>query len=917
MKPLKLTLQNFTCFREHTEVDFSELSLYAIQGQTGSGKSSLLDAICFALYGETPRLGAKGLDALISQGAQSLSVRFEFEVGQERFEVARSKGRKASESETRLSRIQDGKAVTAVEGNKKKDIQSEIEKVVGLSFDSFTRAILLPQGQFDRFLKGNSREKQELLGKLIGLDRFTRMQKVASEKARSARTQHDLLQHRLDTEFAEVTDERLKELATQLDTTLHTLQEQEQQQTQLSEALVVQEELAALHQQETRHQRDMQTLLSSQPAMEKLEQQVQAALEVAGVLTLIRTTTSLQEKWQQAKLNHQKSQQAHQQATLKLQEAEKAYQQARGQALQVPELESQMSALQDAQGLYARLKQLGGQLKASPVVLPWSEDAYAQARNMVELKAQLEAEALQIGQEQQRIQQQKQQLLKEQKEQQRLRDLMEQLIPQGKEARTEVERLKTLLETSRVQHQALHLKAHLKVGEPCPVCEQQVRSLPVHVPQDITALEKQVKQAEKHLETIVENYQNAKNQLHAVTARMQQGQEFLTERETELKKRQQGFQAKQGGLTTSDPQQQMQALLSGLAQTILQKSGGDDPEKRFKALQQEKARFQQMEQNSYRLLSAAESQTSALKAQLDLQSQQVTEREQEWQEAHRGLQEALSTLAMTQEEALACAMTPEQMQEARQKVQQWRTRLAGVQAQLQEVQEKKAGREYQPELHLQQKSALQTLTVSLKGLSVQVGQLQSQQSHLKEKLDLKRTLVKEAALHQKTLNTWDALAKNLQLDRFPKFLLEEVEEQLLIGAGALLTDISDGRYALHLQDGEYVVSDHWNAGETRPIRTLSGGETFLASLSLAIALSDYLAGNKLLGALFLDEGFGTLDPQALDAVARALEKLQISGRMVGVITHVPALAARLPARVLVEKRMSGSFVRIDSEEISA
>ncbi len=146
------------------------------------------------------------------------------------------------------------------------------------------------------------------------------------------------------------------------------------------------------------------------------------------------------------------------------------------------------------------------------------------------------------------------------------------------------------------------------------------------------------------------------------------------------------------------------------------------------------------------------------------------------------------------------------------------------------------------------------------------------------------------------------------MSAFQQYLLQEVESRLLSGAGQLLLEISDGRYRLRLQDGEYAVEDLWNAGETRAVRTLSGGETFLASLSLAIALSDYLAGNQILGALFLDEGFGTLDPQALEAVAGALENLRTGGRMVGVITHIESLSERLPHHLLVTKSAAGSSV---------
>jgi exonuclease SbcC len=130
--------------------------------------------------------------------------------------------------------------------------------------------------------------------------------------------------------------------------------------------------------------------------------------------------------------------------------------------------------------------------------------------------------------------------------------------------------------------------------------------------------------------------------------------------------------------------------------------------------------------------------------------------------------------------------------------------------------------------------------------------------------------------------------------------------QLVAGATERLRDLSSGQYSLTYEGGEFVVVDHRNADQTRPARTLSGGETFLASLSLALALADRLAsfaGQRTvrLDALFLDEGFGTLDADTLDVVASAIEDLGARGRMVGLISHVPELAERVPVRYEVRK----------------
>ena len=160
----------------------------------------------------------------------------------------------------------------------------------------------------------------------------------------------------------------------------------------------------------------------------------------------------------------------------------------------------------------------------------------------------------------------------------------------------------------------------------------------------------------------------------------------------------------------------------------------------------------------------------------------------------------------------------------------------------------------------------------------------------------------------------DMLASHLAANRFEKWLLDEALQQLVATASTLLLDLSAGAYALTVdgRSGGFGVVDHTHAAQVRSARTLSGGETFLASLALALALADQVAGlassgSARLESLFLDEGFGTLDPDTLDVVATALDELGARGRMVGVVTHVRELAERLPVRFEVRK-VGGSAV---------
>jgi DNA repair protein SbcC/Rad50 len=211
----------------------------------------------------------------------------------------------------------------------------------------------------------------------------------------------------------------------------------------------------------------------------------------------------------------------------------------------------------------------------------------------------------------------------------------------------------------------------------------------------------------------------------------------------------------------------------------------------------------------------------------------------------------------------------------------------------------------------------QTLQEELKGTASRLSDTQKEIGGAERDLkEIERLLEKAKALRQelskenKRYETYRQLALDLRGNEFQDFLLNQMQSKLAARASHIIREVTEKRYDLRLIDSEYHVFDAWS-GETRSSKTLSGGETFIASLALALALSDLLAGNKALGALFLDEGFGTLDSETLESVAEVLEHLSSEGRMVGLITHVQALAERLPARLVVTKSSDGSTVAWD------
>ena len=173
----------------------------------------------------------------------------------------------------------------------------------------------------------------------------------------------------------------------------------------------------------------------------------------------------------------------------------------------------------------------------------------------------------------------------------------------------------------------------------------------------------------------------------------------------------------------------------------------------------------------------------------------------------------------------------------------------------------------------------------------------------REQLDQAREKAAELQTEQQVARK---LGELLKATGFERWLMEEAIADLAERASERLFELSNGQYSLVAEETDFRIRDHRNADEVRDARTLSGGETFLASLSLALALADSLTelapeDSPRLESIFLDEGFGTLDPETLDVVAAAIEELGASGRMVGLVTHIRELADRMPVRFEVTK----------------
>jgi energy-coupling factor transporter ATP-binding protein EcfA2 len=214
MRPLHLTVDGFTSFRAPVDLDFASLDLFAITGPTGAGKSSLIDALTFALYGQVPRVGRE-YKQLMSHGAERLSVRLDFRMGRETYRIARTL-KTSGAPQSRLERLSPSGAAQPV-ADRVKEIEEQVGRILGLDYEGFTRSVVLPQGQFDAFLKGKPEERRKILVTLLGLDVYERMHALVNRKAADARREAEFLVQQLARDFADASPQVLESLRGELE----------------------------------------------------------------------------------------------------------------------------------------------------------------------------------------------------------------------------------------------------------------------------------------------------------------------------------------------------------------------------------------------------------------------------------------------------------------------------------------------------------------------------------------------------------------------------------------------------------------------------------------------------------------------------------------------------------------------------
>ena len=214
---------------------------------------------------------------------------------------------------------------------------------------------------------------------------------------------------------------------------------------------------------------------------------------------------------------------------------------------------------------------------------------------------------------------------------------------------------------------------------------------------------------------------------------------------------------------------------------------------------------------------------------------------------------------------------------------------------------------FDPEALAQIEAQVEEIGEQLQAAQQEVGAQQQKIGDLKDALEKREALGAKISEAEQELNRWKTLQDTIPRNDLRDFALEIMFKQMGSIANEQLKYLTSERYQLKVEGiGDLTVIDRWNANEERPVETLSGGESFLTSLALALALADLSRGRAQLNSLFLDEGFGTLDTETLDIAIAALEGLRTQGRSIFLISHIQELTRRLPVKINVRKGTDGS-----------
>ncbi len=982
MRPHRLELTAFGSFADRVVVDFDRLGqggLFLMHGETGAGKTTVLDGLSFALYGRVP--GERGIGRLRSDHAAADArtlVRLEVTIAGRRLRITRTPAQKrpkrrgtGATTEPASVALEEWSSAAAggwmPRSTRVGEVDLELSELLGMSAEQFHQVVLLPQGQFARFLHSDASERTALLQRLFGTDRFRRIEEWLAEQRRQSKDALDQARQgvrRLIARVAQVCGEAepdpseepgsdwvgghlaaARALAAAASDAAEVARA-EQAKAQAAEAAA--RDLARRQQRKTAALARQRALESDAAAVARTEVELESARRAAPVDAALREHARRGGVVDLSRLTHEAASRELPEdlagaSAAKLRAVLATGHEALGRLTEAGEIERAALALAQEEreasrviaSAEARLAELVPLIEQAP-----ERQAAASARIRLTRQAVVDLPtAEQAGQ-------QAEQALTAAK----LRDARAAEVSRlsaehlnAREAALELRETLATLRNDRIDGMIAELAAGLVDHTPCPVCgaiehpdPSEVRGRSVSRA-DEEAATRASDQAQDRARSLGEKLAAAQAELDAVLqrlvelgrggAKVQQLQDDHAERVAEMAR----LSAEAGKLAAAerelaaiqsqagewrDEQVRQEAALAEAGQRQSStRAQGEQLRHRLSDLLAGAPDVQSARASTEALITAVASALDATAA--------LKEAEKECAAAQELAVHAASEAGFADVSAAQAAARDDAALDALE------ARVAAARAEAAAVAELLADPELdvelEPEAPVREAAARSQAAVAvgrqaeqqLATASHRVQQLIALEQELAQRL---RELEPVAAAAQRAKELAD-LAAGIGSNRLSMPLsayvlaarLEEVAEV----ASVRLRAMTQGRYTLVHSDARtgngrsglrLLVCDAWT-GQDRDTSTLSGGETFLASLALALGLAEVVtasAGGAPLDALFVDEGFGSLDEETLDEVLDVLDGLREGGRLVGIVSHVPHLRDRIPSRLRVKKGTSGS-----------
>ena len=950
MKILAIRLKNLTSIEGTVEVDFRteplhSAGIFAISGPTGAGKSTLLDALCLALYDKAPRfatsvenvnladvgdnqINQSDVRNLLRRGTSDGYAEVDF-LGidgrryRSRWSVRRTRNKINGSLQPQTLEVKELDTEKEFQGTKK-ELLIQLVELVGLTYEQFTRTVLLAQNDFATFLKSKGAAKAELLEKLTGTGVYSRISQEVYARNKAAQEEVTLIQNRMNVIELMPEEELLalqkeKELSIEKRAAGIKLLAEQNEQLNVVRSLKIQEELWKKKQQEEQEEQAREKVLQGALASQE-EGLVHFKAQWEAIQPDLKKARQLDVQIQSQQSSYIQSQQILQAANRQVAEQE---QKMRVAAEQLQVSYSSLNRLLSHVGIEEAL-----QLEQVEEILRQEESKLAAATSTNEERLLrlnsfgyplLAEEQVKLQKEltrQQNIRQLTETQTKAKTEIERLEKEVADCLKQLTEQETALKVTQRLYENARmaVGKDVKALRRQLQEGEACPVCGSTAH--PYHQEQEV--VDTLFRSIEQEYNVASTNYQQMNNRSIALQ------RDLAHQKTVDGQIAEQLAALYKAGIEAGN-EEQIQRRLAELAERILEYRNlyaewqrGDEEIKKMRAHCEALRENVSLCRLAMQKVSSAKEQLVILQnaASAELKRFEVIEKalnvlRQERSQLLKGksADEAEAAVAKREKELNLA------LEKARKEVEAVHNRLSGLQGEmkqialaigeLQEQYKKIESPELLPEIIKKQQE--ENLNIE-RALSTMEARLLQQ---AKNKLTVEQ-IAKELAEKQTVAERWAKLNKLIGSADGAKFKViaqSYTLNLLLLHANKHLSYLSK-RYKLQQVPDTLAlqVIDCDMCDEIRTVYSLSGGESFLISLALALGLSSLSSNNLKVESLFIDEGFGSLDAESLRTAMEALEQLQMQGRKIGVISHVQEMSERISVQVQVHKKVNGKSV---------